>query len=156
MQMVNRKAHVGKSSNEKEAYKNFLSRRFALDKTEEDPENPSKTDSSNFDSEEHLSNVKSRSKSWKLKIGDFLQNNWVAGLGTGLILLVIGWAVSFAVNQGVQGEKISGMETRVGKIEGKVDSLTASVGELNINVGTMQTGFSKDIEFIKDKLIGKK
>lgn len=156
MQRINRKAHVGKSSNEKEAYKNFLSQRFALDKTEEDPENPSKTDSSNFDSEEHLSNIKSRGKSWKLKIGDFLQNNWVAGLGTGLIFLVIGWAVSFAVNQGVQGEKISGMETRVGKVEGKVDSLTASIGELNTNVGTMQTGFSKDIEFIKDKLYGKK
>lgn len=156
MQRINRKAHVGKSSNEKEAYKNFLSQRFALDKTEEDPENPSKTDSSNFDSEEHLSNIKPRGKSWKLKIGDFLQNNWVAGLGTGLILLVIGWAVSFAVNQGVQGEKISGVETRVGKVEGKVDSLTASVGELNTNVSTMQTGFGKDIEFIKDKLSGKK
>ncbi|MEK7551947.1 MAG: hypothetical protein AAB534_00875 [Patescibacteria group bacterium] len=156
MQRINRKAHVGKSSNEKEAYKNFLSQRFSLDKTEEDPENPSKTDSSNFDSEERLSNIKSRGKSWKLKIGDFFQNNWVVSLGTGLILFVIGLTVSFAINQGVQEEKISGMETRVGKVEGKVDSLTTTVGELNTNISTMQTGFNKDIEFIKDKLSGRK
>ena len=154
MQRINRKAHVGKSSNEKEAYKNFLSQRFSLDKTEEDPENPSKTDSSNFDSED-LNNTKPRGKSWKLKIGDFLQNNWVAGLGTGLMLLVIGWAVSFAVNQGVQGEKISGMETRVEKVEEKVNGLTASVSELNTNVSGIKIEFSKDIEYIKEKLFGK-
>lgn len=155
MQRINRKAHVGKSSNEKEAYRNFLSQRFSLDKTEEDPENPTKTDSSNFDSED-LNNIKPRGKSLKLKVKDFFQSNLTIAIVGGVAVAVIIGAFSFVSNQGIQGEKVSGLETRVGKIEGKVDGLTASVGELNTNVNGMQIEFGKDIEFIKDKLSGKK
>lgn len=155
MQRINRKAHVGKSSNEKEAYRNFLSQRFALDKTEEDPENPSKTDSSNFDSED-LNNIKPRGKSWRLKAKDFFQSNWTITIVGGVAVAVIIGAFSFVSNQGIQGAKVDGLETRVGKVEGKIDGLTASVGEINTNVSTMQTGFSKDIEYIKNILSNKK
>ncbi|MFH1365920.1 MAG: hypothetical protein ABIG99_00805 [Patescibacteria group bacterium] len=155
MQRINRKAHVGKSPNEKEAYRNFLSQRFTLDKTEEDPENPSKTNSSNFDSED-LNNIKPQGKSLILKIKDFFRSNWTITIVGGLIVLIIGWVFTFTFNQGAQGEKISNIETRVGKVEGKIDGLTANVGELNTNVNGMQIEFSKDVEFIKDRLSGKK
>jgi len=155
MQKVNRKAHVGKSSNEKEAYKNFLSQRFKLDKTEEDPENPTKTDSSNFDSDD-FDNIKPQGKSWRLKVKDFLQSNWNITIVGGVIVLVVGLVFSFTFKQGVQEEKISGMENRVGKVEQKVDNLTADVGAVNQNVSGMKIEFGKDIEFIKDKLSGNK
>ena len=155
MQRINRKAHVGKSSNEKEAYRNFLSQRFALDKTEEDPENPTKTDSSNFDNDD-FDNIKPKGKSLKLKIKDFLQSNWTITIVGGVIVLVIGGFFAFVFKQGVQEEKISGIENRVGKVEQKVDNLTADVGTVSQNVSGMKIEFSKDIEFIKEKLFGKK
>ena len=155
MQRINRKAHVGKNPNEKEAYRNFLSQRFALDKTEEDPENPTKTDSSNFDNED-LNTIKPRGKSLRLKVKDFLQSNWTVTIfGTIAAAIILG-AFSFVSNQGIQGEKISGVENRVGKVEGKVDGLTANVGELNTNINGMQIEFRKDIEYIKDRLPNKK
>lgn len=154
MQRINRKAHVGKNPNEKEAYRNFLSQRFALDKTEEDPENPTKTDSSNFDNED-LNNIKPRGKSLRLKIKDFFQSNWTITIVGGVAVAVIIGAFSFVSNQGIQGEKVSGLETRVGKVEEKVDELTTSVGGLNTNINGIKIEFGKDIEYIKEKLSGK-
>jgi hypothetical protein len=151
MQKVNRKAHVGKSSNDKEAYKNFLSQRFKLDKTKEDSENLTKTDSSSFDIDD-FDNIKPQGKSWKLKAKDFLQSHWTITIIGGVAVAVIIWIFSFISNQGIQGEKISGMETRVEKVEEKIDGLTTNVSELNTNVNGIKIEFSKDIEYIKEKL----
>lgn len=155
MQKVNRKAHVGKSPNEKEAYKNFLSQRFKLDKTEEDPENPTKTDSSNFNNDD-LDNIKPQGKSWTLKGKDFFQSNWTITIVGGVIVLVISWFFSFTFKQGIQQEKISGVENKIGKVEQKVDDLTANISNVNKNVSGMKIEFGKDIEFIKDKISEKK
>lgn len=156
MQNINRKAHVGKSSGEKEAYKNFLSQRFKLDKTEEDPENPTKTDSSAFDNENLDYQTRPQGKSFKLKVKDFFANNWVIGILTGLIVAIILGGFSFVIKQNVQEEKISNVESRVGKIEERVDQLTTDTGSIKSALEVIKTGFTKDIQYIKERITGSK
>ena len=86
---------------------------------------------------------------------DFFQSNWTIVIVGGVAVAVIIGAFSFVSNQGIQGEKVSGLETRVGKVEEKVDELTNNISGLNTNLNGIKIEFGKDIEYIKEKLSGK-
>lgn len=145
----NRGGHVGKNSYEKEAYKNFLKGHFNLDKTEEDPENFSKSDSSTFEKEQLNDTIKTQKKSFKLKIKDFFQNNWVISICAGLIVAIIIGVFSMYNNQSLQNEKISNLEKESNETNNKVDKLSDNFSILNNTFTAFQVGLSKDIEYIK-------
>ena len=153
MPNLNRKSHVAKSSNEKEAYKNFLSQRFKLDKTEEDPENPTKTDSSAFDRED-VEQIKPQKKSLKLRVKDFFENNWVISIVGGLIVAILIGAFSVVIKQNVQEEKISSAEKRIDTVEQKADKISTDVDGVGKALDIFKAETGKDLQYIKEKITG--
>jgi len=89
---ADRYSHTGKSYQDKEVYKNFLSSKFNLDKTEDDPVDPTKTNESSSE-EEKIYTPKTQKKSTSLAIKDFVNNNWsitiIGGIVVGVIILVV-------------------------------------------------------------------
>ena len=155
MKKLDRKSHAGKNPLEKEAYKNFLSQRFKLDKTEEDSENPTKTDSSTFE-REILEQEKPQGKSLKLRIEDFFVNNWTITIVGGVIVLMISGAFFAIIKQNVQEEKIVGVEKRVDRVEQKVDQISSDVGIIGKTVEIFKAEVTKDFQYIKESISGKK
>lgn len=155
MQKIDRKSHAGKNPLEKEAYRNFLSQRFKLDKTEEDSENPSKTDASTFE-REVLEQEKPQGKSIGLRIKDFFNSNWTITIVGGVIVLMIGGAFWVVIKQNVQEEKVVGVEKRVDKVEQKVDRLSADVSTIGRSLDIFKVELGKDLEYIKERITGKK
>lgn len=156
MQKVNRQSHVGKNPYEKEAYRQFLSKRFELDKTEEDQENPLKTDASTF--ERDLPDTKSekpREKSFSLKLQDFFKNNWVVTILGGIVVLIIGGAFTMVVKQNVQEEKIANVEKRTSAIETKVDSLSTGVSSIGSSLEVFKVEINKDFQYLREMLGGR-
>ena len=152
---VNRYEHTGKTLFEKKAYKNFLSSRHDLDKTEKDPININQTDESSFE-EEKNDTPKIQKKSKLLTIKDLLHDNWVVAIvGSGIVglcLLLFTLYTSLNREQGVQGEKIS----TIGK---NVETLNKTSEESKNNFTSFKECFnifkvemSKDLGFIKDEL----
>lgn len=152
MQNPNRKLHVGKSTAEKEAYKNFLSQRFKLDKTEEDEENPAKTNASTFDADASPDMVTPQKKSLRLKVKDFLESNWTITIVGGVIVLMIAGAFNVVMRQSVQSEKISNLEKRTDGLDQKIGILSSGVDGLNRALEVMKAEVGKDIEFLKNGL----
>ncbi len=148
---INRKSHAGKSANEREAYKNFLSGRFKLDKTEEDPENLRKTDSSTFDKED-VEQIRPQGKSWMLKVKDFFSNNIVETIIGGLVLAIIIGAFTLIIRQGVQDEKITNLDKKVEKIDEKIDTLSGAIETTSRTVDVLRAEVGKDIQYIKERL----
>lgn len=148
---INRFGHVGKGLHEKEAYKNFLTSKIYLDKTETDPIDTNKTDESSFE-EEKVEPTKIQKKSKWLQIKDFFSDNWIVTILGGVILLVIAGYISMNREKGIQGEKIS-------TIEKGIEELNKNNKENENNYYLLKEGFnvfkaevSKDLEFIKKKL----
>jgi len=155
MQKIDRKSHAGKNPLEKEAYRNFLSQRFKLDKTEEDPENPTKTDASTFE-REVSQQEKPQGKSIGLRAKDFFNSNLTITIVGGVIVLMIGGAFWVVVKQNVQEEKVVGVEKRVDKIDQKVDRLSSDVGIIGRSLDIFKVELGKDLEYIKERITGKK
>ena len=108
--------HIGKNAYEKEAYKDFLTSKFQLDKTEADPADLNKTDSSPFEDEKNEEKIAIKRKSWWLKFKDWINTNLGATIIGGLILAAViamfTSYVSISVDQGKIDEKITNIEKR--------------------------------------------
>lgn len=152
---INRLSHVGKTPYEKEAYGKFLSSKFVLDKTEDDPIDLNKTDYSSFEDKE-IEKSKFQKKSTRLKVGDFLSDNWVVTIIGGFIVaficyLIFGF-INISINQGVQTEKINSIEKNIETINKQYNDNQKSWNSFDKNLEIFKTEISKEIEFIKDKL----
>lgn len=141
---INRHSHAGKTPFEKEAYKDFLAARFHLDKTESDPINTSKTDVSSFE-EDKTEPIRPSKKSLRLKIKDFINNNWGVTIVGGLIVALVTYLffgfVNISINQGIQAKQIDDMVSKQKEI--------VSIKEMFI---AFKSEVSKDIEYIKKRL----
>lgn len=145
-----RSHHVGKNPQEREAYKDFLSSKFRLDKTIEDEDKLMKSDSSSVD-EEELKRSKVTPKSWGLKAKDFFENNWVVGFGVAFIMLIVAGYIDVKSDQGVVREKISGVETRVTELEKDTKNQKDLLSKLSENISVFKSETGKEIEFIKER-----
>ena len=148
---INRFSHAGKSWNEKEAYKNFLASKFFLDKTEDDPVDINKTSESSFE-EDKIDSRKIQKKSKWLKVKDFLYDNWIIAIISGVIFLIVGGYISINREQGVQAIKISNIEKDIEEINKDEKENANNFSLLKEGFGIFKMEVSKDIEFIKDKL----
>lgn len=150
---MTRNNHVGKNPYEKEAYRNFINQHFKFDKTVEDPEDYSKTDSSAFEKEDFNNNFgRPQKKSLTLKIKDFFTNHWVVGIGTGLICALILGSITFFVKQSVQAEKILKLEEGLEKTDIKMEKINNDLFSVKEAFNTFNITFTKDFEYIKEKL----
>lgn len=153
-QKINRNSHLTKNNNEKDAYRGFLYSRIHLDKTEEDPVNTKKTNESSFeDDEEKISEKpKIQKKSKKLKIKDFLNNNWVISIVVGIIILIISGYIEIYREQGIQGQKIYTTEMDIEKVNKNIQENDDRYISLKENFDIFKAETLKDLEFIKIKL----
>lgn len=148
---INRFGHAGKSWNEKEAYKNFLASKFVLDKTENDPVDINKTSESSFEEEKIDSNKIQKKSKW-LKVKDFLYDNWIIAIISGVIFLIVGGYISINREQGVQAIQISNIEEDIKEINKDKKENASNFSLLKEGFGIFKMEVAKDIEFIKDKL----
>lgn len=150
---INRYGHAAKGWQEKEAYKNFLASKFYLDKTESDPIDINKTSESSFE-EEKVEPTKIQKKSKRLKIKDFLYDNWVVtilgGVIGGVILLAMTGYFSINREQGIQGEKISTIEKSVEELNKNNKENLSNYNLLKEGLNVFKAEVSKDLEFIKE------
>lgn len=151
VKIANRYGHAGKSWNEKEAYKNFLASKFYLDKTESDPVDINKTSESSFE-QEKIETAKIQKKSKWLRVKDFLYDNWIIALISGVIFLVAGGYISVYREQGVQGEKITTIEKSIETMTARNKESTDNYNFLKENLSVFRAEISKDLEFIKKKI----
>ena len=146
---------AGKSWHEKEAYKNFLASEFYLDKTESEPVDTNKTDESSFE-EEKIEPTKIQKKSKWLKVKDFLYDNWVVsilgGIISGVILLAITGYIAVNKEQGIQGEKILGIEKSIEEIKKDSKENLNNFNLLKEGFNVFKAEVSKDLGFIRNKL----
>ena len=142
-------SQVGKNPYEKEAYKRFISSKFEAEKTEEDPADLNKTDSSSVEDEKSPDKKIIRSKSWWLIVKDWVTSNLGATIVGGLILLAVGNFVndSFSIE-----EKISNMEKDIEHISTKQESSIVELGDLKTNFALLKLDFSKEIDFLKFRI----
>jgi hypothetical protein len=148
---VNRFGHAGKDRYEKEAYRNFLTSKFSLDKTENDPIDTNKTSESSFE-DERESIGKIQKKSTWLKTKDFLYDNWVIAIISGVLFLILGGYVVLYREQGVQDFKINTIKDDITTIQSENNKDEESFGILKEKFDIFSTEVSKDIEYIKKAL----
>jgi len=153
---INRSGHAGKSLQEKEAYRRFLSSKFELDKTEADPIDTDKTNESSYEEDETPEMTKSQKKSFKLVIKDFINNNWVVTIIGGIIVTVVvglaGFLIKVEVSQEVHSEKISNIEKDVEEIKKVNDNNSTGLSAVKQNFEIFKIEVTKDLEFIKKKI----
>lgn len=153
---INRSGHAGKSLQEKEAYRRFLSSKFELDKTEADPIDTHKTNESSYEEDETPEMTKSQKKSFKLVIKDFINNNWVVTIIGGIIVTVVvglaGFLIKVDVSQEVHSEKISNIEKDVEEIKKVNDNNSTGLSAVKQNLEIFKIEITKDLEFIKKKI----
>lgn len=143
---LNRTGHgTGKNYQEKVAYKQFLSSKFDLEKTEPDPIDTGKTNESSYH-EEEIPKIKERQKkSFKLVVKDFLHDNWVITIMGGLIVAFIIASINIYTNQKINNEKIKNIETVNKDNSEKLSSVKEKFEIFKAEVG-------KDLEYIKKKI----
>jgi len=150
---INRSGHAGKSLQEKEAYRRFLSSKFELDKTEADPIDTDKTNESSYEEDETPEITKSQKKSFKLVIKDFINNNWFITIVGGLIVAIIIGLTTFLIrieiSQNVSDEKINNIEKNISDIKSTDSDNQNKISEIKQNLEVFKIEVSKDIEFIK-------
>lgn len=148
---VNRLAHVGKDRFEKEAYLNFLNSEFSLDKTEEDPLDLNKTDSSSVE-EDGSKPDKVTKKSFRLKVKDFFRNNLIIGITGSLIAAALIGVFAFYVNTRVaqekHSEKINNIEQDIGEIKEEAKENKDNINKLDSEFKVFKNDASKDIDYI--------
>jgi len=144
----NRLGHAGKNRYEKEAYRNFLASKFALDKTEKDPIDTNKTSESSFENErEVVSKIKKKS-AW-LKTKDFLYDNWIITIVGGLIILMLSGYIGLYREQGIQNLEIDNMKDDITIIKLENQTNKTFFNDLKEKFNIFSTEISKDIEYIK-------
>ena len=153
---INRYGHVGKSMQEKEAYKRFLYSKFELDKTEQDPIDINKTNESSYEEDETLEIKKIQKKSFKLRIRDFVKNNWFITIVGGIIVTIIVGISTFLIRVNVNQKIYS---VKIDNIEKSVEEIKEISNENKAGLSTVKQGFevfkieiTKDLEFIKKKI----
>ncbi len=153
---INRAGHAGKSLQEKEAYRRFLSSKFELDKTESDPIDTDKTNESSYDEDETPEIAKSQKKSFKLVVKDFINNNWFITIVGGIIVAVViglgGFLIKINVSQEIHSEKINNIEKDIETLKNVDDGNKNSFFEIKQNFEIFKVEITKDLEFIKKKI----
>lgn len=149
-----RTQHVGKAPQEREAYRNFLSSKFQLEKTVEEDENIWQSDASSL-KEEALKKEKITPKSNWLRFKDFIHNNWVvsivSSLGVGLVLLLLGGYIDVKSDQGAITEKMNSINTRIENIETENTKQTDLISTINEAVAVLRAETVKELEFMKER-----
>lgn len=148
---VDRFGHAGKGRYEKEAYRNFLASKFALDKTESDPIDTNKTSESSFEDERETPSKIKRKSAW-LRTKDFLYDNWIIAVISGVIILILGGYIGLYREQGVQGLQINTIKDDVTTIQSENQRNEDSFDTLKEKFDIFSTEISKDIEYIKKAL----
>ena len=146
----------GKSSQEKEGYRKFISSDFKLDKTEPDPIDTNKTSESSY-KEDGISKIeKTTKKSFKLSAKDFLSNNLTASIIGGIIVFIIcaigSFLIEICTSQKIQDFKIADMEKNIQSIKDENSGNRDGMSQLKQNIEIFKIEISKEIEFIKDKI----
>ncbi len=153
---INRYGHVGKSMQEKEAYKRFLYSKFELDKTEEDPIDINKTNESSYEEDETLEIKKIQKKSFKLRIKDFVNNNWfitiVGGIVVAIIVGISTFLIRVNVNQKIYSVKINNIEESVKEIKEVSNENKSGLSVIKQNFEVFKSEITKDLDFIKKKI----
>ena len=152
----NRAGHAGKSLQEKEAYRQFLSSKFELDKTESDPIDTDKTNESSYDEDETPEISRSQKKSFRLVVKDFINNNWFITIVGGVIVTVIVGLSTFLirvnVSQEVHNEKIINIEKEIKTLKISDNDKQSGLSTIKQNFEIFKVEVSKDLEFIKKKI----
>lgn len=152
----NNGSHTGKSGQEKEAYRQFITSKFELDKTENAPVDTNKTDESSFDEEDILNIPKTQRKSRWLKSKDFINNNWVVSIGGGIIVtIIIGlftFLIKIEVSQKVHDVKFENIEKDIEEMKKNDNNNLGESTSLKQNFEIFKAETIKDLEFIKKKI----
>lgn len=152
----NRAGHAGKSLQEKEAYRRFLSSKFELDKTESDPIDTDKTNESSYDEDETPEISRSQKKSFRLVVKDFINNNWFITIVGGVIVTVIvglgAFLIRVNVSQEIHNEKISNIEKEIETLKKSDNDKQSGLSTIRQNFEIFKVEISKDLEFIKKKI----
>ena len=153
---INRYGHVGKSMQEKEVYKRFLYSKFELDKTEQDPIDINKTNESSYEEDETLEIKKIQKKSFRLRIKDFVNNNWFITIVGGIIVTIIVGISTFLirvnVNQKIYSVKINNIEESVKEIKEISNENKSGLSVIKQNFEVFKVEITKDLDFIKRKI----
>lgn len=148
---ANRFNHAGKSWNEKEAYKNFLTSKIYLDRTESEPIDTNKTNESSFE-EERQEPTKVKRKSKLLKFKDFIYDNWIIAIISGVIFLILGGYISMNREQGIQEQKMATVEQNIIELKSKNDQNENNFNSIKDNFNIFKAEVSKDLDYIKKEL----
>ncbi len=154
MKKPNRYNRVGKDWNEKEAYKNFLSSKFYLDKTEEDSVDISKTDESSFN-EEEMKTPNVQKKSSRLKVKDFFLENFAISIFSGILIIIFGGYVYINREQGIQGSQISSLKEDVKDIKDDINNNEKNQTEIKENFNIFKAQITTELDFLKKQLNAK-
>ncbi len=153
---INRATHAGKSLQEKEVYRQFVSSKFELDKTEPDSIDTDKTNESSYNEDETPEIIKSQKKSFSLVVKDFMNNNWVTtiigGIISAVVVVLIGFLINIKVFQGLHDEKIHNIEKDVEEIKKANGNNQDDLFAIKQNLEIFKVEITKDLEFIKKKI----
>ncbi|GEM_PF-1282504 len=148
--------HVGKNPYEKGAYENFLNSKFKLDKTEEDPIDLSKTDSSSFESKKLDKGGNIKGKSSFLRINDWTRSNMGVTIIGGFVVVVvtafISGYISMVVNQNRTEDKVANLEKRTDTIDEKETNNASAIRILDKNFALLKLEVAKDVESITQRI----
>lgn len=141
-----------KGSYEKTMYKNRFTSKVSLGKTEKDPINVGKTNESSFEEEKPKSvKIRGRRKSTKLRAKKFLSDNLVAGILSGIIILLISGYTTLSIRQGIQGGAIQNIKDDIGDINKKNERSMDNYGSLKGDFDVFKAEILKDLEYIKQQ-----
>lgn len=147
-----REQHVGKNPSEKEEYRKLLDEDYVFDRTNDEPVNTDKTNSSTYQEEKKLDappEVKGKSLILKLRDGNFLKNVYVVGLVLALASALIVLFISTFINVGVHESKISNLQDSNKEVNENYAQIQQKLGDLDKSFSVFKEGTTKDLEFIK-------
>lgn len=140
--MSKRKFRGGKSSHEKENYKQFLYRSTGLDPTEKPDRKPIETDSSAEDEEGEKKPNNPKRKSLSLKIKD-------NGLFIGIVATIVGALAWGYINLAVG---LGNVQYQVGDLLTKYENLNKTSTETDKKVEILRVEITKDLQSLKERL----
>lgn len=148
--------HVGKNPYEKGVYENFLNSNFKLDKTEEDPIDLSKTDSSSFESKKLDKGGNIKEKSFSLRIKDWTRSNMGVTIIGGFVVVIVMFAItgyiSVIVNQNRTDDKVANLEKRTDAIDQKETDIASAFNIFDKNFALFKLEVTKDIQSLTQRI----
>lgn len=155
----NRNARVGKTRAEMDAYQRFINSRMngnAIEKTVDDKEDSKDTRGSAIDAKSTPEDKDVTPKSVKLRVTDWLRNNYVNGIIVGVAVLVISGTVSFYLNTrddlNIAKRDIEDLQEDVKTLDEKYTNTIENYHNTDKNLELFKTEVNKDLEFINKKL----